>query len=183
MQSKATTVAAYLKELPDDRRKAIKAIRKEIRAHLPKGYKEGMQYGGIGYFLPHSKYPSGYHCDPNEPLPFAGIASQKNHIGLYLFFVYTSPKLETAFRNDWLKAKKKLDMGKSCVRFKKIEDVPLDVVGRAFAGVSKDEFVDFYEKSLTPSARRKLEAQKPKTKASKAASAKKAKKTVLRRKS
>ena len=183
MKTKATTVEEYLASLPDDRRQAVNALRRVIKKNIDKNFKEGMQYGGIGYFLPHSKYPSGYHCDPNEPLPFAGIASQKNHIGLYLFFVYTSPKLETAFRNDWLKAKKKLDMGKSCVRFKKIEDVPLDVVGRAFAGVSKDEFVDFYEKSLTPSARRKLEAQKPKTKASKAASAKKAKKTVLRRKS
>ena len=113
MQSKATTVAAYLKELPDDRRKAIKAIRKEIRAHLPKGYKEGMQYGMIGYFVPHRIYPAGYHCDPSQPLPYAHLASQKNHMAIYLLGMYSKPEISDWFIQQWKHSGKNLDMGKS----------------------------------------------------------------------
>ncbi len=88
MPSKATTVAEYLKELPEDRRKSINALRKVFKANIGTGIKEGMQYGMIGYFVPHSVYPNGYHCDPKQPLPFAGIGNQKNHVGLYLFCTY-----------------------------------------------------------------------------------------------
>jgi len=128
MQSKATTVEEYLAELPEDRREALQAIRTVILENLPKGYEEGMQYGMIGYFVPHSVYPPGYHCDPKQPLPFAGLASQKNYMSLYLMF---DSKFEAWFREAWTKTGKKLDRGKSCVRFKKIEDVPLKVIGQA----------------------------------------------------
>ena len=102
MLSKAKTVKEYLGSLPEDRRKAIAALRKVIRKNIDKDFKEGMQDGALAYFLPHSKYPNGYHCDPTKPLPFAGIASQKNHIGLYLFCVYGDPQVEAAFKKDWL---------------------------------------------------------------------------------
>lgn len=154
MQSKATTVAAYLKELPDDRRKAIKAIRKEIRAHLPKGYKEGMQYGMIGYFVPHRIYPAGYHCDPSQPLPYAHLASQKNHMAIYLFGMYSNPEISDWFIQQWKLSGKKLDMGKSCVRFKKIEDVPLALIGQVIAKVPVKELIREYEAAIDPSKRK-----------------------------
>ncbi len=154
MQSKATTVAAYLKELPDDRRKAIKAIRKEIRDHLPKGYKEGMQYGMIGYFVPHRIYPAGYHCDPSQPLPYAHLASQKNHMAIYLFGMYSNPEISDWFIQQWKLSGKKLDMGKSCVRFKKIEDVPLALIGQVIAKVPVKELIREYEAAIDPSKRK-----------------------------
>ena len=154
MQSKATTVAAYLKELPDDRRKAIKAIRKEIRDHLPKGYKEGMQYGMIGYFVPHRIYPAGYHCDPSQPLPYAHLASQKNHMVIYLFGMYSNPEISDWFIQQWKLSGKKLDMGKSCVRFKKIEDVPLALIGQVIAKVPVKELIREYEAAIDPSKRK-----------------------------
>lgn len=154
MQSKATTVAAYLKELPDDRRKAIKAIRKEILAHLPKGYKEGMQYGMIGYFVPHRIYPAGYHCDPSQPLPYAHLASQKNHMVIYLFGMYSNPEISDWFIQQWKLSGKKLDMGKSCVRFKKIEDVPLALIGQVIAKVPVKELIREYEAAIDPSKRK-----------------------------
>ena len=131
MQSKAKTVAQYLSALPKDRREALKAVRSTILKNLPKGYAEGMQNGAIGYFVPHSIYPPGYHCDPKQPLPFGGLASQKNHMAIYLMCVYSDPELEAWFREAWAKTGKKLDMGKSCVRFKKLEYLPLDLIGKA----------------------------------------------------
>ena len=98
MQSKASTVSEYLASLPEDRRKALNALRKVIKANLDKGFQEGMQYGMIGYFVPHEVYPAGYHCDPKQPLPFASVASQKNHIGIYLFCLYTDPDAVERFR-------------------------------------------------------------------------------------
>ena len=116
-----------------------------------------------------------YHCDPEQPLPFAGIASQKNHIGLYLFCVYTDAKEEADFRKDWLASGKKLDMGKSCVRVKKLEDIPLDVVGRTFARITAKKFVASYEKSRSAAGSRRKTAKKRATK-------KAAKKKTVRRK-
>ena len=109
MQSKATTVEEYLAELPEDRRAAIQAVRKVILKNLDKGYEEGMQYGMIGYYVPHKVYPAGYHCDPKQPLPFASLASQKNHMAVYLM---GSQKHQEWFRKDWAKTGKKLDVGK-----------------------------------------------------------------------
>jgi hypothetical protein len=148
MQSKATTVARYLAELPPDRRQALAAIRSVILENLPEGYAEGMAYGMIGYHVPHDVYPAGYHCDPRQPLPFALLASQKNHMTLGLMCLYNEPSFEEWFRQAWSKTGKKLDMGKSCIRFKRLEDVPLAVIGRAVAKVPVKKFVAFYEAAL-----------------------------------
>ncbi|MEQ9617350.1 MAG: DUF1801 domain-containing protein [Phycisphaerales bacterium] len=171
MQSKATTVTQYLKELPDDRRKAVKAVRDVIRKNLPKGYAEGMQYGMIGYFVPHSVYPDGYHCDPKQPVPFASVASQKNHISIYLMCIYSDPKHQEWFVKAWKAEGKRLDMGKGCVRFRKLEDVPLEVVGEAIRRVPVKDFLAHYEKSLAGMKSRrptkKKAAKKVATKAAK----------------
>ncbi|GJM20072.1 MAG: hypothetical protein DHS20C14_22850 [Phycisphaeraceae bacterium] len=151
MPTKPTTVKAYLDALPEDRRKALSAVRATIRKNLPKGYAEGIQYGMIGYFVPHSIYPPGYHCDPKQPLPFASLASQKNHMGLYMFCLYNDKGAQDKFARDWKAAAGKLDMGKSCVRFKKLEDVPLDVVGRAIKAMPAKKFVAQYEANLEAS--------------------------------
>lgn len=144
----ATTVAEYLANLHSDRRQVIEAVRNVILANLDRDYEEGIQYGMIGYYVPHRVFPAGYHCDPKQPLPFAGIASQKNHIGLYLMCVYGSTEHDTWFRDAWAKTGKKLDMGKACVRFKKLSDVPLDVVGEAIKRVPAKQYVEAYQASL-----------------------------------
>ena len=148
MISKAKTVNEYLAELPEDRRAAIEAVRTVILKNLDKRYEEGMQYGMIGYYVPHSVYPDGYHCDPRQPLPFASLASQKNHMAIYLMCVYGSPEQEARFRKEWTKTGKKLDMGKSCVRFKKVEDLALDVLGQTIARVPADKYIEFYERAI-----------------------------------
>jgi hypothetical protein len=148
MTSKAITVKDYLAELPEDRRAAIEAVRKVIRKNLPNGYEEGMQYGMIGYYVPHKVYPPGYHCDPKQPLPFAGLASQKNHMAIYLMCIYGSPQSEKWFRDAWKKTGKKLDMGKSCIRFKKLDDVALDVLGEAIARYPASDYIAMVEKTL-----------------------------------
>ncbi|MEM1450415.1 MAG: DUF1801 domain-containing protein [Planctomycetota bacterium] len=176
MQSKATTVKQYLAELEPDRRKAIEALRKVIRAHLDSRVKESMQYGMIGYSIPHSVYPDGYHCDPSQPLPFLSLGSQKRHMALYLFCLYVDGDEVARFEADWKGAGKKLDMGKSCVRFKKLDDVPLDVVGDAIARMDVDRFIAEYEATLAGTAQRK--ATKKKATRKKAASKKTARKTA-----
>ncbi len=150
MQSRAETVSQYLAGLPADRRRALAELRKVIRANLDPAIREGMQYGMIGYFVPHSVYPAGYHCDPKQPLPFASIASQKNHMALYLFCLYCDPQEVERFRREWLETGKRLDMGKSCVRFKRIEDVPLDVVAAAIRRMTAKRFIEFYERNIGP---------------------------------
>lgn len=151
MQSKATTVAEYLGELPEDRRAAISKVRQVIRKNLPRGIVEGMQYGMIGYFVPHKIYPAGYHCDPKQPLPFAGLASQKGHMSLYLCTLYQNAELEAWFKAKFAEAGKKLDMGKGCVRFKKLDDLPLDVVGEAMGRMTVEEVVANYDAQRTRS--------------------------------
>ena len=148
MQSKAKTVAQYLAELPADRRAAISKVRCVIRGRLPKGFSEQMHYGMIGYVVPHRLYPAGYHCDPKQPLPFASLASQKNYMALYLMTVYQNREMERWLRDQFQARGKKLDMGKSCIRFKKLEDLPLDVVGEAIARVPMAEYVRRYEAVL-----------------------------------
>ena len=130
MKSTAKTVDEYVKKLPEDRRKAISAIRKAILDNLPKGYQECMSYGMIGYVVPHSIYPKGYQCNPKLPLPFVNLGSQKNHMALYLMCIYGDAKADQAFRKAWEKTGSKLDSGKGCIRFKRLEDVPLDVIGQ-----------------------------------------------------
>jgi hypothetical protein len=139
------SVKAYIDALPEERRKAIRKVRAAVNKGLPKGYKEGIQYGMIGWFVPHSVFPAGYHCDPKQPLPFAGLASRKNYMSLYLMCVYGSEKHRTWFESAWKKAGKRLSMGKSCVRFKKIEDVPLEVITESVARVPAADFIAAYE--------------------------------------
>lgn len=174
MQSKATTVAAYLKELNPDRRKAITALRKVIKANLDPRIKETMSYGMIGYVVPHSVFPDGYHCTPDQPLPFANLASQKNHLALYLFAVYGNEKESAWLAKAWKAAGKKLDMGKSCLRFKSIDDVPLEVVGEAIRRIDLDDFMESYAKTVASTkARKKKPAAKKKSTAKKASRKKK----------
>ena len=149
MQSKATTVDAYLAELPEERREAISSIRGVILKNLPNGYEEGMQWGMIGYYVPHSLYPAGYHCQPEEPLPVASLASQKNHMAFYGLGLYINEAQARWFVEEWNKAGKKLDMGKSCVRFKTLDDVALDVIGRAIKRLPVEQYIEQYERQLT----------------------------------
>ena len=149
MQSKATTVEQYLAELPADRQKAMNELRKVIKKNLPKGFKEGMGYGNMGYVVPHSKYPAGYHCDPKQPLPFMGFASQKNFIAVYHMGVYADPKLYKWFVGEYAKAGVgKLDMGKSCIRFKNPEKIPYQLIGELASKITPDEWIETYEKNL-----------------------------------
>jgi uncharacterized protein YdhG (YjbR/CyaY superfamily) len=155
MKSNATTVEEYLQKLPADRRKAINAMREVILANLPKGYAECISYGMIGYVVPHRLYPAGYHCNPKLPLPYAILGSQKNHMALHLMTVYGDPAMEKWFRQAWTATGKKLDLGKGCLRFKKIEDVPLDVIGQFIARVSVKDYIARMEKVVSTTAKRK----------------------------
>lgn len=126
----------------------MEKLRSVFRKNLDKGFEEGMQYGMIGYYVPHRLYPAGYHCDPKQPLPFAGIASQKNYLSIYIACLYGSADHLNRFQEEWAKTGKKLDMGKACIRFKRIEDAPLDVIGRAIARVPMKEFIAYYESAI-----------------------------------
>lgn len=186
MRSEAKTVREYLASLPADRREAIEAIRAVVNANIDKAFEEGIQYGMPAWYLPHSKYPAGYHCDPKQPLPFASLASQKNHIGIYLFCIYGNEGHEKTFREEWLATGKKLDMGKACVRVKRLDDVPLEVVGRAFKRMSATKFVAHYEAALAASGtgqRRSKVATKKRPAKKTVAKKKAAKKTPSRRSS
>ena len=164
MISQASTVDEYLAELPADRRVAIQAVRKVILKKLRKGFQEGMQYGMIGYFVPHRLYPAGYHCDPQQPLRFAALASQKNYMSVYLMCLYADSKEEQEFRQRWAETGKKLDMGKCCVRFKKLEDLPLDIIGETIARVSVKDHIAVYEAAINRHRETRKSAQTQKTK-------------------
>lgn len=154
MQSKATSVQAYLAELPPDRRAAMEAVRKVIRANLDKDYIENMSYGMIAYCVPHRVYPPGYHCNPRQALPFAALASQKQYMSVYLC-VFMSPAREAWFRAAWKKTGKKLDMGKSCIRFRKLDDLALDVIGAFIRRTPAKAFIQLYERAMRPAAGRR----------------------------
>ncbi len=148
MQSKATTVDGYIAELPPDRQEAITKLRKEIKKNLPKGFKEEMSYGMIGYVVPHSLYPPGYHCTPELPLPFMNIASQKNFIAVYNMCVYGDPALSKWFVDEYAKTGAgKLDMGKSCIRFKNVSKIPYGLIGELAGKVTPQQWIDLYEKN------------------------------------
>tara|TARA_R110000868_G_scaffold396852_1_gene669223 strand:+ start:331 stop:780 length:450 start_codon:yes stop_codon:yes gene_type:complete len=142
MQSKANTVQEYLNNLPEDRKKQIELVREVILSHLPKGYEEVMNWGMICYEVPLSICPDTYN---KKPLMYAALASQKNHMAVYLSGIYANEELKDQFTKDYLASGKKPDMGKSCVRFKKIENLPLDVVGKAVAKFELPEFVEMYQ--------------------------------------
>lgn len=145
MQSSAQTVTDYLAELSEDRRKSIQTVRKVIKKHLPKGYKEVMQYGHIGYVVPLKKYPKGYLNKADTPLPYISLANQKNYMAIYFMGVYGDTKLHNWFVSAYKKTGKRLDMGKSCVRFKTVEDLPLELIGKAVAAISMEKMIDLYE--------------------------------------
>ena len=141
VSSAAKTPAAYLASLPADRREAIAAVRDVVRANLPPGYEEGMQFGMIGWVVPLERFPDTYN---GQPLPLAGLASQKRYMSLYLNTVYGDPDTERWFRERFAASGKRLDMGKSCVRFRRLEDLPLDVIGEAIARVPLEQYVARY---------------------------------------
>jgi hypothetical protein len=150
MRSDAATVEGYLAELPDDRRAAIGAVRDTVNARLPAGFVEAMQYGMISWTVPLERYPTTYN---GQPLALVSLANQKRHMALYLMGVYGDPDEAAWFKERWQATGKKLDMGKSCVRFRKVDDVPLEVVGDAVARVSVDDFIAQYEASRAASGR------------------------------
>ncbi len=146
MKYEANSVDDYVSQLPEERKAPINKLRKIIKENLPNGFEETMNYGMIGYVVPHSKYPNGYHCDPQLPLPFMNIASQKNSINIYHMGMYAKKELldwfVTAYPNH---VKRKLDMGKSCVRFKKIDEIPFDLIGELATKMSPENWIDVYE--------------------------------------
>ena len=152
MQSKATTVTQYLDELPPDRREAIEAVRRVLLDNIDSDIEEGMQYGMLGYYVPHRVFPKGYHCDPAQPLPYAALASQKGHMSLYLMFAYAEGDNEAFIRQGFEKAGKKLDMGKSCIRFKKLQDIDLGVIGEAIRRAPSATHIAKYLESVPPNA-------------------------------
>ncbi|NNM15351.1 MAG: DUF1801 domain-containing protein [Bacteroidia bacterium] len=149
MKIEANTVKEYLDKLPADRKKALSKLRKEIKANLPKGFKQELNYGMPGYVVPHKLYPDGYHCDPKLPLPFMNIASQKNFVAVYHAGVYANPKLLKWFTTEYAKSTKaKLDMGKSCIRFKKMEEIPYELIGKLASKVTVNDWIKTYEKAV-----------------------------------
>ncbi len=149
MQYKADSPEDYISQLPDDRIEPIERIRKQILDNLPKGMEEAMNYGMLGYVIPHSVYPDGYHCDTKLPLPFMNLASQKNFIAVYHMGMYTKKEVLDWFTTEYSKrCKYKLDMGKSCVRFKKMEDIPYELIGELTAKMSTEEWIDIYETNI-----------------------------------
>lgn len=149
MTVKADTVNQYVEALPSDRKEAINALRDIILASLPKGFKEEINYGMIGYVVPHNLYPAGYHCDTKLPLPFINIASQKNFIALYHMGIYANKELLDWFVAEYAKhTSAKLDMGKSCIRFKKPEHIPLKLIGELAAKITVQQWIDLYESNF-----------------------------------
>ncbi len=149
MKHQADTIDQYLKAIPEERQPAMNKLHTTILEHLPKGFEPVMNYGMIGYVVPHSAYPDGYHCDPKLPLPFMNIASQKNFIAVYHMGIYSNPELMEWFVTQYPNyVKTKLDMGKSCVRFKKIETLPFELIGELTSKLTVDEWINLYEKSV-----------------------------------
>ena len=148
MQSKATSPKQYISELPDDRKEVISKLRQIILNNLPKGFEEQMSYGMLGFVVPHSQYPGGYHCSPELPLPFINLASQKNFVALYHSGIYASKELLDWFVAEYPKyVKTKLDMGKSCVRFKNMETIPYKLIGELCTKMTVNEWITLYEKN------------------------------------
>jgi hypothetical protein len=149
MTSQASTPEQYIKELPADRKEPIMKLRETVLKNLPKGFKEVMSYGMLGYVVPHELYPAGYHCDPKLPLPFACIASQKNFIAFYHMGVYANPQLLKWFTAEYPKhSPAKLDMGKSCIRFKKPEHIPHKLIGELMKKISVNDWIKTYEQGI-----------------------------------
>ena len=149
MISKASTPDAYLAELPEERKEAISKLRAVISDALPEGFREEMSYGMIGYVVPHEHYPEGYHCDPSLPLPFINLASQKNHIGLYHMGLYSNKEMLNWFINSHKEATgRKPDMGKSCIRFKRLTDIPYALVSELCSKMTVTDWINQYESEI-----------------------------------
>ncbi len=149
MQSKALTPDEYIEELPEDRKIVIQKLRDVAKQYMPSGFKEVMGYGMMGYVVPHSLYPNGYHCDPKQPLPFYGFASQKGSVNIYHMGIYADKKLYDWFVAEYPKhVKTKLDMGKSCIRFKKLDTIPYELIGQLLAKMTPEDWIGLYEKSF-----------------------------------
>ena len=149
MKIKADTPEQYIDQLPDDRKEAMQQLRKVIHENLPEGFAETMSYGMIGYVVPHSLYPKGYHVDPILPLPFINLASQKSYIALYHSGIYAEPKINNWFVKEYPKySKAKLDMGKSCVRFKNTNQIPYELIAQLSRKITVKEWIDIYEKNI-----------------------------------
>lgn len=146
MKADGKTVKEILSNLPADRAEQFNKLHGVIVKNLPKGFQAAISYGGLGYVVPHTIYPPGYHCKPSEPLPFAGLASQKHSINFYHMGIYADPKLLKWFVTEYPKhCKQKLDMGKSCIRFKKLDDIPLKLIGKLMKKMSVKEWIAIYE--------------------------------------
>lgn len=149
MQYNATSPEDYINQAPIKRQETLKKLRKVIKDNLPVGFEEGIQYKMIGYYVPHSVYPDGYHCDPKTPLPFMSFASQKNSINLYHMGIYAKKELLDWFVNEYPKhCKRKLDMGKSCIRFKNMDEIPFELIGELTQKMSCKEWIDIYESAI-----------------------------------
>jgi len=147
--NQGTTVAEILKNIPEDRAEAFTNLHQVIVDNLPEGFEAAISYGGLGYVVPHSIYPAGYHCKPSEPLPFAGLASQKNSINFYHMGIYANQELLEWFVAEYPKhSKQKLDMGKSCIRFKKLNEIPFVLIGELMQKISVEEWIKTYEQQM-----------------------------------
>lgn len=153
MTYQAANVTEYIAQIPEDRREAFSLLRSAILENLPEGFEETISYKLPSYVVPHSVYPAGYHCKPAEPLPFLSIASQKSFIGYYHMGLYSMPLLLDWFQTEWADRELgKLDMGKSCIRLKKIDRIPFELLGELSSKIGMEEWITFYEKSRkTPS--------------------------------
>lgn len=149
MTINASTVEEYLSQVSDDKREALMKLRKAIKNNIPKGFEECISYQMIGYVVPHHLYPQGYHCDPKLPLPFVSIAAQKNFIAIYHMGIYANPELLEWFTREHAKrVKAKLDMGKSCIRYKKPENIPYDLIEELMQKVSVNQWIETYENAF-----------------------------------
>lgn len=146
MQYQSNSIEDYISQVPDERQDTLNTLRQTINDNLPEGFEEGMQYKMPAFYVPLSKYPDGYHCTPNEPLPFMSFASQKNSVNLYHSGIYSKPELHDWFVGEYPKhCKRKLDMGKSCIRFKKMDEIPFELIAELCTKMTVDEWIEIYE--------------------------------------
>ena len=149
MKYEASTPEEYINQLPEDRQPVIEKLRAIIKENLPNGFEEGINYNMLGYYVPHSIYPDGYHCDPKLPLPFMNLASQKNSVNLYHSGIYANPEIHDWFINEYPKhSNRKLDMGKSCIRFKKMDEIPYDLIAELCTKISVEDWINTYETNV-----------------------------------
>ncbi|MCR9202823.1 MAG: DUF1801 domain-containing protein, partial [Planctomycetaceae bacterium] len=177
------TVEEYLAALPEERRLALQAVREVFQRNLSGGFEEGIQYGMVGYYVPLSVYPPGYHCTPDTPLPFAGMASQKNHMSIYLMGLYSNPDELAKFEAAWKATGLRLDMGKSCIRFRKLEQVPLKVLAATLKRLTLKKFLRHYEAEIENTSSRRKATGSKKSASKKSASKKSASKKSASKKS